>query len=87
MENRKIVRRTYTKDEGKECNKVMYAVAPRDASGGECFHIDIEKACLFKNDTWLKSSFEECTINGNNRYGDFSYKQEIIDVELTLKEK
>ncbi len=85
MKNRKIVRRTYTKDLGKRCNKIMYAISPRSASGGECFDIDIEKAFLFEDNVWLTSSFQECTINGNNRYGDFSYKQEIIDVKLTLK--
>ncbi len=84
MEDRKIVRRTYTKDYGKPTSKVLYAVAPRDANGMECFDADIKNACLFREDVWLTSSFSDCTINGNDRYGDFSYKQEILTVKLSI---
>ncbi len=85
MEDRKIVRRTYNLVNGEKCNKVVYAVAPKDMYGGECFDIDIEKAHLFRNDVWLTSSFSDCTIKGNNRDGNFSYKQEIVSVELIVK--
>lgn len=85
MENRKIVRRTYNVINGKKCDKVMYAIAPKDMYGGECFDVDIEKAHLFRNDIWLTSSFCDCTVNGNARYGKFSYKQEILTIELVLK--
>lgn len=87
MEDRKIVRRTYTKDGGKKTNKVLYAIAPKDMYGGECFVADIEQAFLFKDDEWLKCSFGDCTINGNDRYGDFAYKQEILSIKLTIENK
>ncbi len=85
MKDRKIVRRTYTKDHGKVISKIFYAVAPRDANGMECFDVDIEKAYLFREDVWLTSSFSECTINGNDIYGDFAYKQEIVTVKLVVE--
>ena len=84
MKNRKIVRRIYTKDNGEECNKVMYASSPVDVCGGEYFNTDIEKAHLFKDDD-IMLTFKECEIKGNDRSGDFSYKQEIVVVKLTIK--
>lgn len=87
MEDRKIVRRIYTMDCGKKVDNVLYAVAPKDATGMECFSSDIERAFLFKDDEWLSCSFVDCTINGNDRYGDFAYKQEILSVKLTIENK
>lgn len=84
MRNKKIIRRTYTKHYGQECDKVMYASSPKSMMGWECFDKDIDNAYLFNS---VNEYFPECTINGNDRNGDFQYKQEIIEVELNLKRK
>ena len=81
---RKIVRRTYTLQHGEPCHKVVYAIAPRDAYGSEGFSNDFDDAYFFKDNDWLNASFWDCEINGNDRYGNFSYKQEVLDVEIIL---
>ncbi len=88
MKNRKIVRRIFTIDNGEKCDKTMYLASPKDMIGSEYWNNDIEKAHLFKNDVNFKnSSYNECVVNGTNRYGIFSYKQEILDIELSIKTK
>lgn len=79
---RQIVRRTYSIDNGKPSTMIYYAVAPPDASGMECFDVDIDKACLFREgESWFRNE----TISGNSIYGDFSYKQEVINVKIEIE--
>lgn len=83
LKSRKIVRRTYSVLNGKKSKVVNYAVSPKDATGAECFHSDIEKAHLFHDDMYF--SYKNQSVAGNDRYGDFSYRQEILEVKLIIE--
>lgn len=84
MENRKIVKRVYTKLNGKSVKKTMYVASPKDATGHEMFNEDIEKAYIFKDDDFL-FNYYDCKIKGNDRSGDFEYTQKILTVCLKIK--
>jgi hypothetical protein len=82
---RKIVRRTFTILDGKKSDRVDYAVYPLSPNGTSVFDIDMNKAYLFCDQ---ELNYSPCTITGNDRLGgDFAYKQEILEVNLTIKEK
>jgi hypothetical protein len=82
---RAIVKRTYTIDNGVECNKVMYAGSLMGITGTQIFFEDFDKAFLFTEDNL--HGFNNQTISGEDRNGEYSFIQEIIPVKIIIEKE
>jgi hypothetical protein len=82
----KIVKRTYTILHGKPSDRVEYISHPLDFVGQEVADINIHNAHIFSSDDIILTQMYKSGIcNGNDRYGDFSYMQEIVIIPIEMK--
>ena len=85
MEKR-IIRRTYTIDDGKPSNKVVYIWKPLDMSGQEIETSTPADAYIFGDNDMYMYSEEIVTCSGKRRSGKYSYKQEVLKVNIEIIE-
>jgi len=83
---RQIVRRTYSVLNGAPSKKVSYITSPMDATGREA-EGNVDDAYIFNPDAMIypNQHYSNQTISGNDRDGDYSYKQEVLNLRIQIE--